>query len=79
MTIPDPVPVPAQPAMKKTKRKRAGGTNELLDQAELLRNSLRESLTQTVELIRSLRRHRQQTKAMRSTLASLKQLQTVGD
>ena len=77
MTTPDPVPV--QPAPKKPRRQRPGGQNELIDQAELLRSSLRQSLTHTVELIRSLRRHRQQSKLMRSTLASLKQLQTVGD
>ncbi len=77
MTTPDPVP--AQPASKKLQRKRPGGKNDLIDQAEMLRDSLRQSLTQAVELIRSLRRHRQQSKLMRSTLASLKQLQTVGD
>jgi hypothetical protein len=50
-----------------------------LGQAEQLRDLQRQSLAKTVELIRSLRRHRQQSKLVHSTLASLKQLQAVGD
>ena len=46
-------------------------------QAMALRVSLRATLTQTGELIRALKRQKQQTKLVATTLASLKELQKV--
>ena len=51
----------------------------LIEQAEALKTSLRESLVKTCELISSLKRHRKQSKAVRTALASLRELQPAGD
>ncbi len=48
-----------------------------LEAAALLRDTLRTALQQTNDLIASLKRQKQQSKLMQSTLASLKQLQQV--
>ena len=48
-----------------------------LDQATALRSALRDAVNQTSELIRALKREQKQSKLVRSTLASLKQIQTV--
>ena len=53
-------------------------TEELIGQAEQLKVSLRETLSKTSELIVSLKRHRKEAKIVRTTLDSLRQLQTVG-
>ena len=53
------------------------GTTSLIEQAETLRDSLQESLSQTRELITALKRQKKQSRLMKSTLASLRQLQTV--
>jgi hypothetical protein len=49
----------------------------LIDDAEAIRASLRESVTKTNAILVALRRHRRETKLMRTTLRSLKQLQNV--
>ncbi len=51
--------------------------SELLDAAEQLKTSLRDSLTHTTTLIAGLKRHRQQSKRIRSAVLSLKQLQAI--
>ncbi|HJN09974.1 MAG TPA: hypothetical protein QF564_14910, partial [Pirellulaceae bacterium] len=56
----------------------AGSAEELIGQAEQLKVSLRDSLTKTNELVASLKRHRKEAKIVRTTLDSLRQLQTVG-
>ena len=48
-----------------------------IDQAEALRGTLREALTRASELIAGLRRQRKQTRLMKTTLESLKELQRV--
>jgi len=48
-----------------------------IEQAEAVKTSLRETLTNTSELITFLKKHRKQTKLVRSTLASLRQLQSI--
>ncbi len=53
------------------------GVEVLIDQAEAVKTSLRETLNHTSELIASLKKHRKQTKLVRSTLASLRQLQAI--
>ena len=54
------------------------GVDVLIDQAEALRSSLRETVAKTAELIAGLKRHRKQSKIVRNTLASLRQLQNLG-
>ena len=53
------------------------GLDQVLAQAETVKASLRDSLGKTTALIASLRRHRKQSKLIRSTLASLQQLQSL--
>ena len=53
-------------------------TEELIEAAEQLKASLRDTLSKTSELIVGLKRHRKEAKIVRSTLDSLRQLQTVG-
>ncbi len=53
------------------------GVDSLIQQAETLKVSLRDTLKQTGDLVTSLKGHRRQTKAVRSTLASLRQLQAI--
>ncbi len=50
----------------------------LIEDAENLKASLRDSLSKTSELIAGLKRHRKQSKAVQSTLNSLRQLQSLG-
>ena len=49
----------------------------LIEQAEAVKVSLRESLTKTSALISSLKQHRRQNRLVQSTLASLRQLKTI--
>ena len=56
----------------------SSSTEELIGQAEQLKVSLRETLGKTNELIVGLKRHRKEAKIVRTTLDSLRQLQTVG-
>lgn len=53
-------------------------TEELIAAAEQLKASLRDTLGKTSELIVGLKRHRKEAKIVRTTLDSLRQLQTVG-
>ena len=68
------------PQVQRTRVRRANRqlTVGPIEQAVALRNALRESLTKTNELIRSLKRQRRQSKLVATTLASLKQLQQAG-
>ncbi len=53
------------------------GFEVLIEQAEAVKVSLRESLSKTGKLISALKRHRKQSKIVQSTLQSLRRLQTV--
>jgi len=53
------------------------GVESLIDQAEALRAALRETVAKTSELIADLKQHRKQNRIVRSTLASLRQLQNL--
>ena len=53
------------------------GVEVLIEQAEAVKASLRETLTNASELISALKKHRKQTRLVRSTLASLRQLQSI--
>ena len=56
----------------------ASSTEDLIEAAEQLKASLRDTLGKTSELIVGLKRHRKEAKIVRTTLDSLRQLQTVG-
>lgn len=53
------------------------GSNSPIEQAEALRDSLKDALDKTRELVRTLKRQKKQSRIVESTLASLRQLQTV--
>lgn len=48
-----------------------------IHEAEALRLSLREALAKSTELIRALKRHRKRSKLVESTLASLREIETL--
>ena len=51
----------------------------LVEQAEAVRASLKETLTKTSELITCLKQHNKQAKSVRAALASLRQLEKVAN
>jgi hypothetical protein len=57
--------------------KSEGGIDGLIEQAEELKTSLRDSLQKVNEFVGSLKRQKKQAKLVRTTLASLKQLQSL--
>jgi hypothetical protein len=50
---------------------------DILEQAEGLKHALRDVQSQVAELVLALKRHRRHSRLVRSTLASLRQLQTI--
>jgi hypothetical protein len=62
------------PASRQAGRRNLG---ELLDQAEAVRLSLRDALSKTNELVKGLKSQRRLSRSVESTLASLRQLQTL--
>jgi hypothetical protein len=50
----------------------------LIEQTEIVRESLREALVKTNDLLKGLKRQRQLSRSVESTLASLRQLKTLG-
>jgi len=63
-------------------RRKTGQTDQhevasLIEQAESLRASLRDTLLKTNELIKALKRHRQESRIVRNTLASLRQIKSL--
>jgi hypothetical protein len=54
-----------------------GNTASVLEQAHALRSVLRDALTKTNELVSSIKRHKRQSRLVESTLASLRQLQSI--
>jgi hypothetical protein len=63
---------------RKAKKADRQDVEGLIEHAVLVRTSLRETLTKTNDLLKALKRHRRQSRAIASTLASLKQLKTLG-
>jgi len=51
---------------------------DVLEQASILRGALRDALSATGDLIRSLKRDKKRRRAFESTLASLRQLERTG-
>jgi len=64
---------------RKPSRKKAAknATVTLVEQTEELRNALRDALTKTTALIQAIKENQRRGRALRNTLASLKQLQAV--
>jgi hypothetical protein len=62
------------------RRSRAGQQDiaSLIQQAETLRTSLRDTLVKVNELLRGLKRHRRQSRAVQQTLDQLRTLKTLG-
>jgi hypothetical protein len=54
-----------------------GNTASVLEQAHALRSVLRDALTKTNELVLSIKRHKRKSRLVESTLASLRQLQSI--
>jgi hypothetical protein len=65
---------------RKTTSRRGGqqDINGLIQQAETTRAVLRDALVKSNELVKALKRHRSQSRAIQSTLASLRQLKGLG-
>jgi len=61
-----------------TARKPGQDIDGLIRQAEALRTSLRDTFLKNNELLKSLKRHRRQSRAVQNTLASLRQLKSIG-
>ena len=53
------------------------GVAALIEQAETVKTSLSTAFTETMQWVAALKKRRQQSKALQSTLASLRQLQSV--
>ena len=71
----------AAPRVVRKKRPSTGsaaGIDGLIQRAEALHTSLRETLAKNRELLTGLKHHRRQARLVRSTLSSLKQLQGIG-
>ena len=76
-TIPT-IEAPTSASAVRRKSARAASKVSLIEQAQAVRTKLREVLTETNELLRAAKRQKQQERLVRSTLASLKQLQAAG-
>ena len=75
-TASPPPAAESAPQTAPTRRRRASAvTASPLDQAVSLRNSLREAVHRTNDLIRAMKKEKQQQRLLRSTLKSLKELQ----
>ena len=67
----------AQPAEQEATVRPSPSTTDLIEQAEAVRLSLRESLVKTGELIHALKQQRKRSRLVASTLASLRELDAV--
>jgi hypothetical protein len=52
--------------------------DSLIQQTEILRTALRETLTKTNDLMQGLKRHRRQSRVLQATLANLRELKSLG-
>ena len=65
-------------ARKGTHRKPGQDIDGLIRQAEALRSSLRDTLVKNSELLKGLKAHRRSSRVLQNTIASLRQLRTLG-
>ena len=65
---------------RRSARRKAGQQDlaALIQQAESVRTTLKETLSKTTGLIKSLKQHRRQSRIVASTLESLRQLKPLG-
>jgi hypothetical protein len=71
------VDVKRQEGVANSPPRRSVATRSTLDQAVLVRDSLRIALDKSRELVRALKRQKRQSRLVESTLQSLKELQAV--
>lgn len=62
-------------ALRKTSHQDIGA---LIEQTEALRQSLRDTLVKTNDLLKGLKRHRRTTRTLETTLGALRQLKGLG-
>ena len=74
---PDPAPAINSDTGQAEDAPNQSSFNAILQRAESVKTSLRHAHTQVNELVVALKRHRRQSKLMQTTLASLRQLQTL--
>ena len=67
----------APPPKQNGEHESPGTFSAILQQAETAKTALHDAFSQINHLIASLKRHRRQSKLMQTTLASLKQLQSL--
>ena len=65
-------------ARKGPHRKSGQDLDSLIRQAEALRSSLRDTLVKNNELLKGLKAHRRSSRVLQNTIASLRQLRTLG-
>jgi len=65
-------------ARKGPHRKSGQDLDSLIRQAEVLRSSLRDTLVKNNELLKGLKAHRRSNRVLQNTIASLRQLRTLG-
>lgn len=71
------VPAPTTNRVKSRLKPATTGKVNLIEQCQILRSKLRELLADTNEIVRAAKRQRQSERLVHTTLASLKQLQSV--
>jgi len=67
-----------KPMRTRTTKAGAEDLAGLIDQTEALRESLRDTLAKTQTLLKGLKQHRRTTRTLENTLASIRQLKTLG-
>jgi hypothetical protein len=72
-------PLPSVPVARINGNGAEVGAGNLVEQVQGLQQILREALTRTTQLLQGLKHQRKQSRLMRATLASLRQLQQVAE
>ena len=71
------VQTPTPPSPSPESESKAGGLDALLEEAEALKEQLRDAYTRAHNLITSAKQYRKQARVVNSTLNSLRQLQEI--
>jgi hypothetical protein len=72
-----PTPVTGRRITTDTPEKTGVGLPALIAEAQAVREAARDTFTRAGRLLMGIKRHRQQSRLVATTLASLKQLQTI--
>ena len=70
-------PQNGKPKSNASQTEESVGVDAVIENAEALKTSLRDSLPKTNELIASLKRHKKANKSVQTAIASLRQLQSL--